>query len=113
MFEKEAEERSKREYASTAPDLQEAYADGFKDGAEYGYNKANEWHYPSKGELPEEGDEVLCFFEDEMAETAVYTNHFVFSRFVSADVIAWRYLPEPPKEVENAGFYTRRKREDC
>ena len=20
----------------------------FKDGAEFGYNKANEWHYPSK-----------------------------------------------------------------
>ena len=21
-------------------------------GAEFGYNKANEWHYPSNGELP-------------------------------------------------------------
>lgn len=24
----------------------------FKDGIELGYNKANEWHYTSKGEYP-------------------------------------------------------------
>lgn len=28
----------------------------FKDGAEFGYNKANEWHYPSKGEYPKEAE---------------------------------------------------------
>ena len=25
------------------------------------FNKANEWHYPSKGEYPEECEEVLCY----------------------------------------------------
>ena len=30
-------------------------------GAEFGYNKANEWHYPSKGEYPKEGENVLCY----------------------------------------------------
>lgn len=26
----------------------------WQDGAEFGYNKANKWHYPSKGEYPKE-----------------------------------------------------------
>lgn len=26
-----------------------------------GYNKANEWHYPSKGEYPKECENVLCY----------------------------------------------------
>ena len=29
-------------------------------GAEFGYNKANEWHYPSKGEYPKEDKRYLC-----------------------------------------------------
>ena len=32
-----------------------------KKGAEFGYNKANEWHYPSKGENPKECENVLCY----------------------------------------------------
>ena len=47
MFEKEAEEyvdlSGNRNYTERA----------FKDGAEFGYNKANEWHYV-KDELPPE-----------------------------------------------------------
>ena len=30
-------------------------------GAEFGYNKANEWYYPSKGEYPKECENVLCY----------------------------------------------------
>ena len=32
-----------------------------KKGAELGYTKANEWHYPSKGEYPKECENVLCY----------------------------------------------------
>ena len=32
-----------------------------KKGAEFGYYKANEWHYPSKCEYPKEGENVLCY----------------------------------------------------
>ena len=38
-------------------------------GAEFGYNKANEWHYPSKGELPKCDEKtqlifyVNCYYE--------------------------------------------------
>ncbi|MBR3197103.1 MAG: hypothetical protein IKF66_01230 [Methanobrevibacter sp.] len=41
----------------------------FQAGAEFGYNKANEWHYPSKGELPKCDEEtqlifyVNCYYE--------------------------------------------------
>jgi hypothetical protein len=35
-------------------DEQQEKAYDFQKGAEFGYNKANEWHYPSKGELPKE-----------------------------------------------------------
>ncbi len=42
---------------------------GFQNGAEFGYNKANEWHYPSKGEFPKCDEEtqlifyVNCYYE--------------------------------------------------
>ena len=28
---------------------------------EFGYNKANEWHYPSKGKYPKELESVWCY----------------------------------------------------
>ena len=31
-------------------------------GAEFGYNKANEWHYPSKGEYPKVKTWVIGFY---------------------------------------------------
>ena len=45
MFEKEAED-NKPPYAfcSIVTDC-ELWKDGFQKGAEFGYNKANEWHY--------------------------------------------------------------------
>ena len=53
MFEKEAEEYADKQigcgdgyYEWT--DVEQA----FKDGAEFGYNKANEWHYVKDGDLP-------------------------------------------------------------
>ena len=44
--------------------------EGFQKGAEFGYNKANEWHYPSKGECPKEYKDILiCFLtEDDMKD---------------------------------------------
>ena len=50
MFEKEAEEYVKHWIVDEDDNalMQEAY----KDGAEFGYNKANEWHYVKDGDLP-------------------------------------------------------------
>lgn len=62
MFEKEAEDsfKCKKVLYKWETD-KHSYIDGFKDGAEFGYNKANEWHYPSKGEYPKECENVLCY----------------------------------------------------
>ena len=64
MFEKEAEEAGNekiKENHQFARCARKSYKDGFKDGAEFGYNKANEWYYPSKGEYPKECENVLCY----------------------------------------------------
>ena len=79
MFEKEAEEYGEKDlggkYLSSvvAKDKLHAYKlgqyDGFVAGAELAYNKANEWYYPSKGELPQCNEEtqlifyVNCYYE--------------------------------------------------
>ena len=64
MFEKEAEEAGNekiKENHQFARCARKSYKDGFQDGATFGYNKANEWHYPSKGEYPKECEDVLCY----------------------------------------------------
>ena len=42
-------------------DEQQEKAYDFKEGAEFGYNKANEWHYVKDGDLPEENQWVLVY----------------------------------------------------
>lgn len=74
MFEKEAEEWAKEtmDCVKTENCLNQDcnyFSDeeriiaksAFEDGAEFGYNKANEWHYPSKGEYPKECENVCCY----------------------------------------------------
>ena len=59
MFEKDAEEYRKdlkSKFFLSEPQLDLA-CQGFKDG----YNKANEWQYPSKGEYPNECENVWCY----------------------------------------------------
>ena len=73
MFEKEAEEATLDLYGS-ADDVygKEDYKQGFKDGAEFGYNlakeerKANEWHDLEKNpnDLPENKRSVWCYYGD-------------------------------------------------
>lgn len=53
MFEKEAEEYALK-WGDKTDGTYASCKDGFKDGAEYGFNKANEWHYVKDGDLPKE-----------------------------------------------------------
>ena len=93
MFEKEAEEYG-NEYWDCLVDcddkgmLQEAY----KDGAEFGYNKANEWHDLRKNpnDLPNVMDEVLVCYKNGYIDTWLY-----FKNFKHEAVIGWKYLPKP------------------
>ena len=61
MFEKEAED-NKPPYAFCTLDTNcELWKDGFQKGAEFGYNKANEWHFVKDGIMPEENQWVLVY----------------------------------------------------
>ena len=64
MFEKEAEEYQTEKRKSFSEHEQLCWGDVYKDwknGAEFGYNKANEWHYVKDGDLPKrENLECLC-----------------------------------------------------
>ena len=110
MFEREAEDYSIDTYETCLyddlPYMNDSRAreESFRDGAEFGYNKANEWHYMKDGIMPEENQWVLVYdgsytvcnyhsntpikwldnYENEVSEYAI---------------IAWREIV-PPKESE-------------
>ena len=111
MFEKEAEDsfNCKKVLYKWETD-KHSYIDGFKDGATFGYNKANEWHYPSKGEYPKECEDVLCYCKCRTEIKFYYIGHTIIGgdnkiRWWSSDrseklnVYAWKEIV-PPKEVK-------------
>ena len=79
---------------------------GFQKGAEFGYNKANEWHYPSKGEYPKDNSFVLVWTIDggittnygEKYSDGIPENG-LFQGIHISDVIAWKEIVLP-KELE-------------
>ena len=113
MFEKESQDYAMREVAPR----QELYIKGradidadyekvkkiWQDGAEFGYNKANEWHYVKDGDLPK--DEKLCLIW--CGEKDFNTAEYVRERFWDLcggwlevdEVIAWKEIVLP-KESE-------------
>ena len=66
MIEKEAEEYANQSCFTEMlnPSLSESIdiSDDIKEAVLFGYNKANEWHYPSKGELPKCDEETQLIF---------------------------------------------------
>ena len=110
MFEKEAEKAGNekiRENNQFARCARKSYKDGFKEGAEFGYNKANEWHYPSKGEYPKECENVLCYCVDikscSIGHTIIGGDNKIrwwsSNRSEELKVYAWKEIT-PPKEVK-------------
>lgn len=126
LFEKEAEERARKLEESQTLGVYDndedlardiawnegkvaGYEEGFKYGAEFGYNKANEWHYPSKGEYPKECENVLCYCK--VVNVEFYRiGHTIISRdnkirwwssnrSEELNVYAWKEIT-PPKELE-------------
>ena len=101
MFEKEAKkwvkEHTEIEYKASYGEFpkEPSAIKSFKAGAEFGYNKANEWHYPSKGEYPEKGKEILLYTKilglifGEFCEG--YNNLWTSNRcdFTTEEIIAW------------------------
>lgn len=100
-------------------DRERAREQGFKDGAEFGYNKAfveadknlkavvadfnkaNEWHYPSKGEYPKVEGEYLVIFESDRTKYKGLESYYPDTKEWSTicKIIAWKEIVLP-KEGE-------------
>ena len=113
MFEKEAEDsfNCKKVLYKWETD-KHSYIDGFKDGATFGYNKANEWHYPSKGEYPKECEDVLCYCKCRTEIKFYCIGHTVIggdnkirwwssNRSEKLNVYAWKEITPPKGGKEN------------
>ena len=103
MFEKEAEEAGNEKIKGNyqfARCARKSYKDGFKDGAEFGYNKANEWHYVKDEDLPKHENYVLVSNGKDWTK-AFYKNGKwnVISLVGFLHVIAWKEI-ELPKEIK-------------
>ena len=98
MFEKEAEEYASKGGLPREKHFFGVKAISFKDGAEFGYNKANEWHYVKDGKYPTDDKKVLCIlgdFENDSLEVGYYSQ-------VESDSKRWRFedydLPDDSEE---------------
>ena len=75
----------------------------FKDGAEFGYNKANEWHYVKDGDFPEEEKEYLIYTKKKKLEIRKIHisgdgKNYLTDVFLMRDlesVIAWKEIVPP------------------
>ena len=127
MFEKEAESYADWSWeASTS--VKRAIELAYQKGAELGYykafveadknlkaivtdfNKANEWHYPSKGEYPKECEDVLCYCKCRTEIKFCCVGHIVVggdnkirwwssNRSEKLNVYAWKEIVLP-KEIK-------------
>lgn len=122
MFEKQAEEYFETEcmhtYADSEEELKEDVVPAFQKGAEFGYDKAGEWHF-IKDELPPDpvviGDEMfpknyICAYklnneynDYEIGDFLYYGNGEFNGENKAYPIYAWMdkptIIPEPPKEI--------------
>jgi len=111
---KEAEEYAEgmaKYYESTHGSIPSQFEKYLCKAFEYGYNKANEWHFV-KDELPRKSDSTLCevipvFVAVKVGyKVSTYGTYWNLrlGKFECLDeVYAWCYTPEPPelpKEIE-------------
>ena len=99
MFEKEAKEYRRIHGITGGCDTV------FQDGAEFGYNKANEWRYVKDGDLPPKTTLVLikacgCFILGWLDDNDVWHNDSDNGARIPKDnIYAWKEIV-PPKESE-------------
>ena len=123
MFEKEAEEYViKKHNIDTTKQpvdfsLRCEFAEDFTDfqkGAEFGYNKANEWHYVKEGDLPKDEKDMLMSeqlilltklkgtnnLSISIGQYNFSTQEFSYQHIVGlTEVYAWKEIVLP-KEIE-------------
>ena len=91
MFEKEAEEYTKKWIVDEDDSL--LVFEAFKDGAEFGYNKANEWHYVKDGKYPKENQLVMVYRVNPLGANIAITNWY--DSYKDTKVIAWKEIVLP------------------
>ena len=89
MFEKEAEEYISNLDECRTKDLMK---NAFKDGAEFGYNKANEWHNLQENptDLPLNTDPVLC----------LGSTGFIVCKYISGSWVDNQTIKLVPKYID-------------
>lgn len=113
MFEKEADYRKARKASKDritkvikvwSAREETIHDEGFQKGAEFGYNKANEWHYVKDGDLPKDESSVLLYLDvDDYSVGQFSRGRFWCDNcgwYETDEIIAWKeiVLPELPKE---------------
>ena len=101
MFEKEAEEAIMKKYPSSVQGYK-SLIKNWKDGAEFGYNKANEWHYVKDGDLPKDEKEYLVIYESDHTKYIGLESYYLDTKEWSTicEIIAWKEIVLP-KESDN------------
>lgn len=108
MFEKEADEYATEnwEYYEEGKNDSKELKQAYLAGAEFGYNKANEWHYVKDGDLPKNNTVVLVILKNKRVKISTFmenkftiwnNNYDAYTKLY--DVIAWKEIT-PPKEVK-------------
>ena len=105
MFEKEAEDYGLNNYEMCSyQDLpyasdRRARVQAYKDGAEFGYNKANEWHYVKDGDLPKETKEYLVYKIDgygcKSIQVMQFNNKHCWCANCQNEIKAWKEIVFP------------------
>ena len=94
MFETEAKEYAKdceKQFHTSYG----ACLHSFKDGAEFGYNKANEWHYVKDGDLPKEEGLFVVYWRLGKIDGYTIVNSF---KKPHKDIVAWYEIPKFEEE---------------
>lgn len=106
MFEKEAEEYAEgmaKYYESAHGSIPSQFEKYLRKAVEYGYNKANEWHYVKDGDLPKEEKEYLVYKIDgygcKSIQVMQFNNQHCWCANCQNEIIAWKEIV-PPKESE-------------
>ena len=104
MFEKEAEDYSIDTYETCLYDNlpyvndSRAREESFRDGANYGYKKANEWHFVKDGDLPNTETKNYTYIRRRKRYERQFTDYRVIKCFVLC-------LNEKGKTTAEVGYF--------
>ena len=103
MTEEEIAKERAKDYTDNEK-RQAAYECGFLDGVDYGYNKANEWHYVKDGDLPKAYQKCYFIYSNTYGED----NKVIFSESninVLTGIYAFFLDEETGEETTDPCFY--------